>query len=72
MKTLQLKVNDKVYDKVLALLGKFNKDEIEIISTNENFIATKKNLQNELSEIEQGKASFVSEEELKCRLDKIV
>lgn len=72
MKTIQLKISDKVYDKFLWLLSKFSKEEIEIINGDENFINTKNYLQNELSEIDAGKASFVSEEELEYRLNKIV
>lgn len=72
MKTIQLKISDKVYDKFLWLLSKFSSEEIQIINENEDFLATKKYLQNELSEIDTGKASFVSEEELEYRLNKIV
>ena len=72
MKTIQLKISDKVYDKFLWLLSKFSKEEIEIINGDENFINTKNYLQNELSEIDADKASFVSEEELEYRLNKIV
>ena len=72
MKTIQLKVSDSVYDKFLWLLSKFTKEEIEIISENESFKATKNYLKNELSEIKNGTASFVSEEELEDRLNKIV
>ena len=72
MKTIQLRINDKVYDKFLWLLSKFSKDEIEIIDKNEDFITTQKYLQNEISEIDKGNATFVSEEELEFRLNKIV
>ena len=72
MKTIQLKVSDKVYDKFLWLLSKFSKEEIEILTENETFIKTKNYLENELSEIENGTANFVSEEELEDRLNKIV
>ena len=71
MKTIQLKINVKVYDKFLWLLSKFSKEEIQINDGNEDFIATKKHLQNELSEIENGQASFVSEEELEYILNKL-
>jgi hypothetical protein len=69
MKTIQLRINDKVYDKFLWLLSKFSKDEIEIINENEDFITTQKYLQNEISEIENEKASFVSEEILESKLN---
>lgn len=72
MKTIQLKVNDKVYDKFILLLSNFKKEEIEIINENDFFSETKKYLEYELSEIENGTANFVSEEELENRLNKIV
>lgn len=70
MKTIQLKINDEVYDKFIRLLSKFSNEEIEII--NEDFSTTKNYLQNELTELKNGKVSFVSEEELAIRLNKIV
>jgi len=72
MKTIQLKINDKVYEKFIWLLSKFSKEEIEIVNEDEDFISIKNYLQNELSEIEDGTANFVSEEELEKRLNKIV
>jgi hypothetical protein len=72
MKTIHLKISDNVYDKFIWLLSKFSKEEIEIINDDANFMATKTYLQNELSEIDAGKTSFVSEEELEFRLNKIV
>jgi len=72
MKTIHLKISDNVYDKFLWLLGKFSKDEIQIIDEKDSFTLTKKYLENELLEIENGKASFVSESELEDRLNNII
>jgi len=71
MRTLQLKINDKVYEKFLWLLSKFSKDEIEIISDDHVFLETKEYLQNELVEIKEGKAKFISQREFENRLDNI-
>ena len=38
MHTLRLNVNEKVYDKLLRLLSKFSKDEIEIISESSDLL----------------------------------
>jgi hypothetical protein len=35
MRTIQLKVNEEVYDKLIWLLNKFSIDELEIIADNE-------------------------------------
>ncbi len=51
MHTLKLKINDQVYDKLIVLLGKFTKDEVEIILDEPNFNETKKYLDAELDEI---------------------
>ncbi len=63
MHTIRLKISDKVYDKLIWLLSKFNKDEIEIVSDTENYTETKEYLENELNEILNGKASFHTLEE---------
>ena len=72
MYTIQLKISDKVYDKFIWLLSKFNKEEIEIVSEDSDFISTKNYLQKELNEIETGKAKFVSQNEFENRLNNII
>lgn len=69
MQTIKLKISDKVYDNLMWLLSKFNKDEIEILSDTESFIDNQKYLQNELNEILAGKAKFHSIEEFEKHLD---
>lgn len=72
MRTIQLKIHDKVYDRILWLLSKFNKEEVEIISDDQDFAANQKYLQKELKEIESGKATFYSHDELDKRLDQVI
>lgn len=72
MRTLQLKINDKVYDKFLWLLSKFNKEEIEIISDDAVFLETKEYLQSELNEIQEGQPKFISQSEFENRIDRII
>jgi hypothetical protein len=72
MRTIQLKINDKVYDKFIWLLSKFNKEEIEIISDTSDFTTTQNYLHKELSEIESGKANFISQQDFEDRLNKII
>lgn len=69
MRTLQLKISDKVYDKIIWLLSKFNKDEVEIISDTMSYSATKEYLEGELNEIQEGKATFHTIEELDKNLE---
>lgn len=72
MQTVRLKINDKVYDKVMWLLGKFSRNEIEIIPDDPSYIEYKEYLQNELDEINDGKAKFQSVYELEARLDNVI
>ena len=72
MYTIQLKISDKVYDKFIWLLSKFNKEEIEIVSESSDFTSTSNYLHNELNEIESGKAKFVSQHEFENRLNGII
>lgn len=72
MYTIQLKISDKVYDKFIWLLSKFNKEEIEIVSEHTDFISTKNYLNKELTEIENGNANFISQSDFENRLNGIV
>ena len=71
MHKIELKINDKVYDRFLWLLSKFNKEEVEIISDDQDFLSTKSYLQKELDEIQNGNVKFISQSELENRLDQI-
>ena len=72
MHTIHLKISDKVYDRFLWLLSKFNKEEVEIISEHHDFISTKKHLQEELNEMQNGNTKFISQSELESRLNQII
>jgi len=72
MHTLKLKVNDKVYDKLLWLLSKFTKDEIEIIPETSDFTKNQKYLDKELNEILDGTANFIEIEEVEKRLENVI
>jgi len=72
MQTVRLKINDKVYDKVMWLLSKFNRNEIEIIVDDSTYNENQEYLQNELDEINSGKAKFQSIDELESRLDNAI
>lgn len=69
MHTIRLKISDKVYDKLIWLLGKFNKDEVEILSDTESYSETQIYLEKELNEIYSGEASFDSLEEFDAKLE---
>ena len=72
MQTVRLKISDKVYDKVMWLLSKFNRNEVEIIPDDPSYIEYQEYLQNELDEINNGKAKFHTIAELEARLDNVI
>lgn len=72
MHTIRLKVNDKIYEKLLWLLSKFSKDEIEIVVENSTFSNDQKYLEKELKEIMSGEAKFIGVEEAEERLEKSI
>ena len=70
MQNVHLKINEKVFDRFLALLREFDKGDIEIISSN-TFSSTKEYLENELKDIESGDAKFLSQSEFEERLKSV-
>ena len=69
MPTIRLRVNDKVYKNLIRLLGKFSKDEIQVIEENETYLSIQQYLEKELASVEDGSAEYITIEELENRLD---
>lgn len=67
-----MKVNDTIYEKLMWLLSKFGKDEIEIIVENSTFSSDQKYLEQELNEIILGEAKFIGVEDAEKQLEKII
>jgi len=72
MQTVKLRINDGVYDKLLLLLSKFNKDEVEIIPETTDFATNQNYLTGELNEILNGKARFIEMDEADQRLENVI
>jgi len=72
MRTIHLKIDEKIYDQFLWLLSKFNKEEVEIISDLNDFTATQSFLQKELDEITNGSAKLLTQVEFENRLDQVI
>ncbi len=72
MHTIRMKVNDTIYEKLMWLLSKFGKDEIEIIVENSTFSSDQKYLEQELNEIILGEAKFIGVEDAEKQLEKII
>ena len=69
MPTIRLKVNDHIYQKLMWLLSKFDKSELEIIPESTDYVENKNYLDAELEEIINEKATFISMEEAEARLE---
>jgi hypothetical protein len=72
MQTLRLRVNERVYDKLIWFLSKFSKDEVEIIPEDIIFETNQKYLADELDEILKGKVNFIGLDEADQRLESIL
>lgn len=72
MQIIKLRINDRIYDRILWFLSKFSKDEVEIILEDGTFLDNQKYLQSELDEIVQGTASFIDFDEANERLEKYI
>ncbi len=72
MQTIKLRVNEKVYEKLVLILKRFSKSDIEIISEDDHFLKDKNYLHNELHEIDKGNAKFFSMDELEIELEKVI
>lgn len=69
MQTIRLRVNDKIYDRLMWLLERFNKEEIQVIRENDEFVSVREYLTKELEKIENGTAKFVSINDLDNELE---
>lgn len=64
MQTIRLRVNDKIYKHLMWFLSRFNKEEIQLIREDAEFISIQEYLKSELEDIENGTAEFISIEQL--------
>ncbi len=72
MKSITLKINEKIYDKFLWLLKQFKKEDIQIIDEDVNFDKNKEYLQGEAERISKGETKFFSLNEAEQRLEKVI
>jgi hypothetical protein len=54
------------------MLSKFRKDELEIITENEEYLSVQRYLQDELNEMNEGKAGYQTLEDLENTLESAV
>ena len=72
MQTIRLKVSDKILSKLMWFLGRFNKDEIQILNESNEFLSVQQYLESELLAMESGKRDFIDMDELEHHLEKSI
>ena len=72
MQTIRLRVNDEIYKNLMWFLGRFDKDEIQVIKENNQFLSIQEYLKNELEQVELGNSEFISLEELDNQLEETI
>lgn len=72
MQTIRLRVNDKIFDRFIWLLNRFNKEEIQVILENDEFVSVREYLKNELEKIDNGTAEFISIDHLESELENTI
>ena len=72
MQTIRLRVNEKVYKHLMWFLNKFSKDELQIIEEDEEFVSIQKDLQQELTRVEEGSAEFIDLQQLDKDLESTI
>jgi hypothetical protein len=64
MHTIRLRVDDRVYQNLMWLLGKFSKEEIQVIEENGAFLSVKEYLSSQLAEAERDSAGYMDIDQL--------
>jgi hypothetical protein len=78
MQTIQLSVQDSVYNNLMQFLGTFKNDEIKVISNEQTiikdarFLKHQKELQETIRRMDAGEAKYCTIEELEATLDKTI
>ena len=69
MQTIRLRVSEKIIGNLLSLLSRFKKEEIEIITEDEEFVSVQNYLKAELRKLEEGKATYITLDDLDRALE---
>lgn len=72
MQIIRLRINDSVYKKIMWLLKKFDRNEVEVIKENDEFVSVQEYLKKELETIDNGTAGFINPEKLEAELESTI
>jgi len=69
MQTITLKIDNGIYNRLMAMLETFDKSELEVIEADAQFEADRRYLQRQLDKMDRGEAKFYTIEEAEERLE---
>ncbi len=69
MQTIRLRINDKIYNHLMWFLKRFTKEELQVIREDNEFLSVKEYLNQELEKVENGKAGFLTIDQLDDELE---
>ncbi|MGM0566228.1 MAG: tRNA pseudouridine synthase A [Bacteroidota bacterium] len=69
MQTIRLRVNNRIYKNLMWFLGKFNKEEIQVIEEDNEFLSVQEYLEKELKMLETGTSELVSIDDIESHLE---
>ncbi len=72
MQTIKLRVNDRIYKNILWLLGKFDKEELQIIEEDTQYILAKDYLGKELQKLIKGEEKLLDIDEVNSELENTI
>jgi len=72
MHTIRLRINDKIYKNLIWLLGKFNKEELQIIEENDQFTSVQDYLKKELVKLDEGKEELIDLDDIDQELERTI
>lgn len=72
MTTIRLNINEKVLDEVLALLGHFKKEDVEIIKEDSDYQDIKTKIEGIIQRVDSGQEKLVSQDELNDQLNEVL
>ena len=72
MQTIRLRVNDSIFQQLMWFLKRFGKNEIEVISENDEYFSIQEYLKKELEKLENGTAEFISLNQLDEELESTI
>ncbi len=71
MKTIQIQVNNKIYDKLMSILSQFNSKDLKVLN-DEVFENDKNYLETQLKSITNGTAEYITIDELDSVLEETI